>query len=50
MQRQNLQQSFSESNAQTNNITGIHLAKNRHMINGLVGVLKASTPPPTITI
>ena len=38
---QNLQQSFIEINAQANNITLIPLAKNRHMINGLVNALKS---------
>ena len=35
------QQSFIESNVQANNITQIHLAKNRQMINGLVDALKS---------
>ena len=34
IQDQNLQKPFIATNAQTSNITLIHLAKNRHMING----------------
>ena len=41
MQNQNLQQSFIETNTQTNSITHIHLPKNRHMINRLVYTLKS---------
>ena len=33
---QNLQQSLIEKNAQATNITWIHLAKNRQMINRLL--------------
>ena len=40
MQNQNLQQSFSESNALANDITNIHLAKNRFVLNGLVDALE----------
>ena len=42
MQNQNLQQSYIESNAQANDITHIHFAENRHIMNGLVDVLKSS--------
>ena len=37
----NLQQSFIETNAQTNKFNHIHLHKNRHMINRLVDALKS---------
>ena len=40
MKNQNLQQSLIETNAKAKNITRTHLAKNRHMINGWVDVLK----------
>ena len=42
MQNENLLQSFVGNSAQANNITHIHLAKNRHMINGIrVDALKS---------
>ena len=40
MQIQNLQKCIRETNTQENIITQIYLAKNRHMINGLVDTLK----------
>ena len=43
IQNQNLQQPFIESNAKGNNITCIHLTKNRHMINRLVDALILAT-------
>ena len=45
IQNQNLQQAFIDSNTQANNIIHIHLAKNRHMKNGLVGALKCINIP-----
>ena len=41
MQNQNLQESFIGSSVQANNITHIHLAKNRHIISRLVDTLKS---------
>ena len=41
MQNQIVQQSFIESSSQKNSITFIHLAKNRHKINGLLDALKS---------
>ena len=41
LQNQCLQQSFTESNMQAINITDIYLAKNRHMISGLVDALRS---------
>ena len=41
MQNQKLQQSPIETNVQGNNVTCIHVAENRCMINGLVDVLKS---------
>ena len=40
MQNQNLQQSFIETNAQTNNVIHIHSTKNGHVINSSVDALK----------
>ena len=37
----NLHYAFFETHAQANNITHILIAKNRHMINGLVDILKS---------
>ena len=44
MENQNLQQFVLEAHAMALNITTIHLAKNRHVINGLVNALKVYTP------
>ena len=43
---------FIKSNAQANNITHIHLAKNKHMMVGLVYVLRRinHTPIPKIQL
>ena len=41
MENQNLQQSVLEAHAKALNITTIHLANNRNMINGLVNALKS---------
>ena len=41
MQNQDLQQSLMKTNGQTNNIMCIHLTKNRHIINGLMGALES---------
>ena len=41
MENSNLQQSVLEAHAKALNITAIHLANNRHMINGPVNSLKS---------
>ena len=41
MQNQNLQQSLLETNANATNITRIYLAKNLHLIDGLLDTLQS---------
>ena len=41
MENQNLQQSVLEAHAKALNITTVHLANNRHMINGLINASKS---------
>ena len=41
IKNQKLHQSLIDSNVQMTNITRIHLAKSRHMINRLAGMLKS---------
>ena len=41
METQNLQQSLIQTNVQAINIARIHLAKNGHMLNGLVDAFKS---------